>query len=121
MAWVSRSIRETSIITNPTTTGENLGPGSYLTHGPIGRTPRYASAPFLSTEKRKTITSVEKFQTPGPGSYYHQPLESPSESNKKDTSSVFRSTTSRFNQSSLIQSQELPGMCSLRNDGLSNQ
>ncbi|KAF0982886.1 hypothetical protein FDP41_010865 [Naegleria fowleri] len=109
MAWVSRSIRETSIITNPTTTGENLGPGSYLTHGPIGRTPRYASAPFLSTEKRKTITSVEKFQTPGPGSYYHQPLESPSESNKKDTSSVFRSTTSRFNQSSLIQSQELPG------------
>ncbi|KAG2374856.1 hypothetical protein C9374_010230 [Naegleria lovaniensis] len=107
MAWVSRSIREISI-TNPTTTGENIGPGCYLSHDPIGRTPRYASAPFSSTEKRKTITSTEKFQTPGPGSY-HKPLESPYEPYKKDASSVFKSATSRFNQSSLIQSQELPG------------
>ena len=104
MAWVSRSIRDFDLSKN--NTNEMLGPGSYIAHEPFVKQPKFASAPFCSTEKRKSVSSNEKFQTPGPGSY-----QSPTAFNvKNDGLSVFKSATTRFNPLNVSASQEVPGM-----------
>ncbi|EFC39817.1 predicted protein [Naegleria gruberi] len=110
MAWVSRSIRDFDL--SKTNTSDALGPGSYISHEPFLKQPKYASAPFFSTEKRYTTSTNEKFLTPGPGTY-----SSPTAfTSKTDRSSVFKSATTRFDLNTSIEENPGPGSYQVKSD-----
>lgn len=103
MAFVfesERKINDISKLTNP------LGPGQYFTVQ--GNSPPHSSAPFCSSNKRKTLFEQAEKERPGPGDYeISQPIIEPNIKSVSNSHSIilkinstgtaqFKSNNARF-------------------------